>query len=66
MALMTLLRLPTEAELELHDIGVEGFYEEFHANTVAPFTAKVEIKGDTVNLNDYEIPKSEWFTVIKD
>ena len=66
MALMTLLRLPTEAELEQYEIGVEGFYDDFNANTVAPFTAKVEMNGDSVDLNGYTIPKSDWFTVTKD
>lgn len=63
MALMKLLQLPTEAELDNLEIDFEGFFQEFNANTVAPLTAKVQVKGDSVDLGGYTLPKSEWFTV---
>lgn len=36
MALMILLRLPTQKDLDKHTIDFESFYEEFIANSVAP------------------------------
>lgn len=63
MALMTLKRLPTEQELDAFEIGVEGFYEAFQAKLVEGFTAEVEDLGDSVDLDGYNIPKSDWFTV---
>lgn len=63
MALMTLNRLPTEQELEASQIGVEGFHEAFQAKVVQGFTARVTDLGDSVDLDGYNIPKSDWFTV---
>jgi hypothetical protein len=64
MALMKLLALPTEAELERQSIDFEGFFQEFNALTVAPLTARVTVSGESVNLNGYKINKSPWFTIV--
>lgn len=66
MALMRLLRLPTEDELELYHIDFESFYQAFAENqTGQPFTAEVKQGNDgTIFFDIYEIPPCEWFEVI--
>lgn len=65
MALMVLKRLPTEVELEQAG-GMEAhhFLNSFSNMAVSGFIADVEDHGDYVTLDDWQIPKSDWFSVV--
>jgi hypothetical protein len=63
MALMTLLRLPTEAELEETCVEAHAFLDAFCENSVSGFTAKVEVDGENVILGEWSIAKADWFVV---
>lgn len=65
MALMILLRLPSENDLDKYQIDFEGFYSDFIANSVAPFIAKVEIKNGHADLKGSMIPPGDWFTLVQ-
>lgn len=64
MALMKLTRLPTESELDRQSMDFEGFYQAFISKTVEPFTAKVETRGNKVDLGGYSISMADWFIVV--
>ena len=63
MAIMTLLRLPTEEELNQSHIEFETFYQEFVEKSGGSFSVDVELDGDYVLLNDYSFPKADWFSI---
>lgn len=66
MALMVLLRLPTEEDLESCG-GVEAhtFLEAFNNAAVSPFTARVGIEDGCIDLDGWKIRASDWFEVIE-
>jgi hypothetical protein len=65
MALMVLLRLPTEEELHSTTMEAHTFMEAFNKHAVSAFTARVEDKGDHVLLDEWQIAKGKWFDVVE-
>jgi hypothetical protein len=66
MALMELLRLPTEDDLanDPMDVELHSFVEAFNRNAVSPFVAKVKNKGHCVELDGWTITNADWFRVV--
>lgn len=65
MALMILLRLPTQDDLDEFQIDLESFYQDFITNSAGPFTATVQVKNGDVDLAGYKIAKRDWFNVVE-
>jgi hypothetical protein len=63
MALMKLLRLPTEVELTSNSIEASDFLNAFCKKSVSGFTAEVEYDGEYVTLDEWYICKADWFVV---
>lgn len=64
MALMILLRLPTERELERAGVEAHTFLDEFNKSAVAPFVAKVQSGDQCAILNEWRIANSDWFRIV--
>ena len=65
MDLMILNRLPTQEELDQDHIELESFIDSFQANHVHGFIARIKDRGDSVDLDGFNITKGDWFSVVK-
>jgi len=66
MALMVLLRLPTEAELDATTLEAHTFLDVFNENAVSPFKARVKKMRNGVQLGGWNIGNAEWFAIEED
>lgn len=68
MARMIITRLPSNQDLEEHELEAESFLEAFNKQAISPFTAEVEITDDgRIELDGWSlIPEdADWFKVEK-
>jgi len=63
MAIMKLLRLPTESELDLTTMEAHTFLDAFNTKLISGFSAEVEEQEDCVILDGWIISKADWFVV---
>jgi hypothetical protein len=65
MALMVLVRLPTETELDAAGVEPHTFLDAFNKHAVSPFAAKVKKSGDYAVLDKWNIRKADWFRLVE-
>lgn len=64
MALMVLVRLPTESELESTSMEAHTFLDTFNKHAVSPFVAKVNMQDGCAELDGWLIGTADWFQLI--
>lgn len=64
MALMVLLRLPTETEMDAAGVEPHTFLDAFNKHSVSPFIAKIKKSGDYIDLDGWKLKKADWFQVV--
>lgn len=65
MALMVLVRLPNESELDAAGVEPHTFLDAFNKNAVSPFAAVVKKDGEYAILDEWSIRKADWFEMVE-